>query len=142
MKRASGRIKLICTSAFAALTLVLLLDTEKVVHPVEAFAEGPPAGHTGAPGEQTCNNCHSGPMSGGTFSITPPQNYVPGQTYQIVVRHINPDPSRQRWGFQLTALASTTMAGTFANTTPLTQIVGGIGRDYIEHNGKGTFQGV
>ena len=65
---------------------------------------------------------------------------MPGQTYQIVVRHINADPSRKRWGFQLTSLAGTTMAGAFANTSANTQIVEGFGnRSYIEHTAVGTF---
>jgi len=143
MKSVTGRIKLICVITFAIGGLVLFTYPDDVVRTVEAFSEGPPAGHTGAPGESTCTNCHVGPTSGGTFTITPPQNYVPGQTYQIVVRHVNPDPSRMRWGFQLTPLAGTTAAGTLIVTDSLnTQIVGGVGRDYIEHTGAGTHAGI
>ena len=40
----------------------------------------------------------------GHISITAPQTYVPGQTYPITVTHTNPDPSRIRWGFELTVL--------------------------------------
>ena len=141
MKRITGRIKLVCVISFAIAGVVLLADNGELAQRVDAFSDGPPAGHTGAPGELTCTNCHVGPTTGGQFTITPPQNYIPGQTYQILVRHINPDPSRRRWGFQLTALAGTTMAGTFTNSNGFTQVVGGIGRDYIEHNQDGTFAG-
>src|SRR5688500_11033825 len=116
MKRASGRIKLICVIAFSVLALTLLLDADNVVRPVEAFSDGPPAGHTGAPDEASCTTCHSGSTMGGQFTITPPQNYTPGQTYQIIVQHVNPDTTRRRWGFQLTALAGTSPAGTVAST--------------------------
>src|SRR5688500_16504181 len=142
MKRTSGRIKWILTLTFIIAAVALLLDSGHAVRPVEAFSEGPPAGHTGAPGEVTCTICHAGPVEGGEFTITVPQNYVPGQTYQVVVTHVNPDATRRRWGFQLTALnASNMMAGTFANLNANTQVVGGIGRDYIEHTGQGTFPG-
>jgi hypothetical protein len=143
MKRIKGRIKLICIVAFVlSAVAVLVTDKSNVVQRAGAFTDGPPAGFTGAPGEQTCTNCHSGATEGGQFTITQPQNYTPGQTYQIVVRHVNADTSRDKWGFQLTALAGTTMAGTF---TPLagglTQVVGGVERDYIEHTAAGTFAG-
>lgn len=139
MKRAKG---LICVIAFAIMGLILLADNGNVTRQAGAFSDGPPPGFTGAPGEETCTACHFGLTEGGTFQITPPQNYVPGQTYQITVRHNNSDTTRDRWGFQLTALAGTTMAGTFTNLGGgLTQIVGGVGRDYIEHTEVGTFPG-
>ena len=142
MKRATGRIKLICLIVFAIAGLALLADNEKITHRVDAFSDGPPAGFTGAPGEQTCTSCHFGVDTGGTFTIQQPATYVPGQTYQIVVRHVNPDMTRQRWGFQLTALAGNDMAGSFGTQGGgLTQIVGGVLRDYIEHTTSGTFAG-
>jgi hypothetical protein len=143
MRRSSARLKLICVVAFGVVGItVLVSDLGRVVRPVAAFSDGPPPGFTGAPGEQTCANCHSGPTSGGTFMITPPVGYIPGQTYQVVVTHANTDTSRDRWGFQLTALAGTNMAGGFANTSTTTQIVGGQGgREYIEHTLSGTFNG-
>ena len=142
MRRVAERIKIILTLAFGfAAAIVLLGGGADVVRPVEAFSDGPPPGHTGAPGEQTCTNCHFGLTEGGQFSIAPPANYIPGATYQIVVRHINPDTTRRRWGFQLTALAGTTMAGSFTSIDGNTQTVGGVGRDYIEHTQPGTFDG-
>lgn len=130
-----------CVVAFAITGLLLITDNGRITQRADAFSDGPPAGHTGAPGEVTCTNCHFGVDTGGSLVVTPPQEYVPGQTYQILVQHLNADPSRLRWGFQLTALAGTTMAGTFTNINGFTQVVGGIQRDYIEHNVAGTFQG-
>lgn len=143
MNRIKGRIKQACLAVFAVgAFLVLLGDSQYIGQSATAFSDGPPPGHTGAPGEVTCTNCHSGSSTGGTFTITPPANYQPGQTYQIVVRHINADPTRERWGFQLTALAATSPAGTFSNITGFTQIVGGaMQRDYVEHTVEGTFAG-
>jgi hypothetical protein len=55
------------------------------------------------------------------------------------------DTTRQRWGFQLTALDTTNnRAGTLQSLSGLTQVLdGGPGgnRQYIEHNSLGTFQG-
>jgi len=118
-----------------------------------AFSTGPPPGYSRAPGEEpeACAECHLPPGNPGSgqISITAPATYVPGQTYQITVMHTNTDPSRQRWGFQLTALdPSDEKAGNLQNTSGLTQIItGGPGgnRQYIEHaissNGDGTFHG-
>jgi len=143
MKRATGRLKLICVIAFVIGGFALIVNSRKITQQVMAFSDGPPAGFTGAPGESTCTACHVGPTTGGTFTIMQqPANYTPGQTYQIVVRHQNSNPSQHRWGFQLTALAGGNMAGTFADPGGgLTQVVGGVGRDYIEHTSAGTFNG-
>jgi hypothetical protein len=140
MKRASTRIKLICVAVFGALGVFALVD-DRILQTAKAFSTGPPAGHTDGPGEASCTDCHFGPVTGGQFSITPPQTYVPGQSYQIVVRHTNPDESRIRWGFQLTALAGITMAGSFTSTSQNTQTLLGFGRQYIEHTQIGTFAG-
>src|SRR4051812_10121211 len=106
MKRSTGRLKLIFVIAFVIAGVALLANNEKVSQRVMAFSEGPPPGFTGAPGEQTCTSCHFGPLTGGTFTIMQvPPNYTPGQTYQIVVRHVNSNTSQHRWGFQMTALA-------------------------------------
>jgi uncharacterized repeat protein (TIGR01451 family) len=83
----------------------------------------------------------------GTISITAPQTYIPGQTYAITVTHTNPDPTRLRWGFELTVLdtASDEKAGELQSTNGLTQVVNNAGpgsaRQYIEHTAAGTFIG-
>jgi uncharacterized repeat protein (TIGR01451 family) len=125
------------------------LVTETALNPtVGAFSAGPPPGYTRAPGEEpeACAECHvsSGNTGAGQISITVPPTYVPGQTYQITVTHTNSDPTRLRWGFQLTALdTSDEKVGELQNINPvLTQIIqGGPGgnRQYIEHASGGTF---
>ncbi|HKU76949.1 MAG TPA: PQQ-dependent sugar dehydrogenase [Pyrinomonadaceae bacterium] len=118
--------------------------------PVHAFSAGPPAGYTGAPLEEpeACAECHVPPDAGtGTISINAPQTYVPGQTYPITVTHTNSDPTRLRWGFELTVLdtASDEKAGELQSTDGLTQVLDNAGpnsaRQYIEHTAAGTFIG-
>src|SRR5688572_18583537 len=116
------------------LTVILLLAgfaitlvTDSILNPrAVAFSSGPPAGYTRAPGEEpeACAECHLSPGDAGSgqISITAPPLYVPGQTYQITVTHTNPDPTRLRWGFQLTALdPSDEKAGELQNTSVLTR---------------------
>ena len=142
MKRASTRIKLLCVAAFLALGVFAILD-DRILQTTKANSTGPPASHTGAPGELTCTQCHIGPdPSGGTLTIVPPQTYMPGQTYQVLVRHTTADQTRTRWGFQLTALGDgNNMAGTLANLSGLTQTITGGNRQYIEHTAAGTHKG-
>ena len=144
-----AKVRLIILPALLAACLGLFLSSTRTTQTVHAFSAGPPAGYTGAPGEEpeACAECHVPPDAGtGTISITAPQTYVPGQTYPITVTHSNPDPTRLRWGFQLTVLdTSDEKAGELQNTTPLTQILNNQGpgnaRQYIEHAAGGTFIG-
>ena len=116
---------------------------------VSAFSAGPPAGYTGAPREEpeACAECHVPPSAGtGQISITAPQTYTPGQTYPITVTHTNGDPTRLRWGFELTVLdTSDEKAGELQSLDGLTQILNnqgpGSNRQYIEHTSAGTFVG-
>lgn len=142
MRISVRRLKLFILFAFCAFVFAVFLNERHLVKPVGAFSTGPPAGHTGAPGESTCTNCHVHVPGAGQLTITPPQTYTPGQTYQIVVRHTSSDPERLRWGFQLTALAGGNMAGDLTSTSGDTQtLLGGFGREYIEHTFAGTFGG-
>src|SRR5678815_1492085 len=111
-------------AAFAGFVLSHHMGTRSV----HAFSAGPPAGYTGAPGEEpeACAECHVPPDAGtGKISITAPQTYVPGQTYPITVTHTNADPTRLRWGFELTVLdnASDEKAGELQGTDGTTQAV-------------------
>src|SRR5688572_14956121 len=144
-----AKVRLIILPALLAACLGLFLSSTRTTQTVHAFSAGPPAGYTGAPGEEpeACAECHVPPDAGtGTISITAPQTYVPGQTYPITVTHSNSDPTRQRWGFQLTVLdTSDEKAGELQNTTAFTQILNNQGpgnaRQYIEHSAGGTFIG-
>lgn len=112
------------------------------------FAAGPPAGRTGAPGEQTCVQCHTGTLNSGQGSVAiegVPAAYEPGQEYTLTVRVSHPD--RRRWGFQITALdAENRPAGTIAAINRnLTRVANGTGnlqgRVYVEQTTMGTFNG-
>ncbi|MCS6992162.1 MAG: T9SS type A sorting domain-containing protein [Chitinophagales bacterium] len=72
----------------------------------------PPGSRTGAPSENTCatSNCHAGTVNSGQGSITltfsnPALKYIPGDTFQITVKVS--DPTKTKWGFELTALNAT-----------------------------------
>jgi FG-GAP-like repeat len=134
------KTKLLVLVAFVCIAVFGFSDNRRFLDSAEAFSSGPPPGVTGAPGESTCADCHTNIAGPGTFTITAPDTYTPGQTYQIVVRHISSDPTRLRWGFELTSLAATSPAGTFTATST-TQVIAGGNRTYIEHNSDGTFPG-
>ena len=135
--------------ALVAALCGLIVSSKMTTRSVQAFSAGPPAGYTGAPGEEpeACAECHVPPDAGiGKISITAPQTYVPGQTYPITVTHTNSDPTRLRWGFELTVLdTSDEKAGNLQNTDGLTQVLNNTGpggaRQYIEHTSVGTFVG-
>ena len=144
------RIRLILLPALLAGLVGFLLTHDSGTAPVHAFSAGPPAGYTGAPQEEpeACAECHVPPDAGtGKISITAPQTYVPGQTYSITVTHTNADPTRLRWGFELTVLdnASDEKAGELQTADGLTQVLNNAGpnsaRQYIEHTAVGTFIG-
>ncbi|HYY93947.1 MAG TPA: choice-of-anchor V domain-containing protein, partial [Pyrinomonadaceae bacterium] len=142
-----SKIKLLVVLIFAVCAAALLL-TENAANPTaRAFSAGPPAGYTHAPGELDCSECHTTPAeSAGTITIDAPQHYTPGQTYDITVTHATQDPTRVRWGFELTALdSSDERAGTLAPADGFTQVVNNSGpfplRQYIEHTIKDSFDG-
>lgn len=144
------RIRFILLPALLAATVGFLLSHNTGTGSVHAFSSGPPAGYAGAPQEEpeACAECHVPPDAGtGTISITAPQTYVPGNTYLITVTNTNTDPTRTRWGFQLTVLdnASDEKAGELQGTDGTTQVLNNAGpgsaRQYIEHTATGTFVG-
>lgn len=142
MKLTTTKIKVLFLLLFIGIAVVVLFTGNKrFVHHTLAFSSQPPGGTTGAPDEQSCSSCHGFTAGPGQFTITAPQNYTPGQTYQIVVRHQTTDTTRRRWGFELTALAGQTAAGTFSGTGGNTQAFSENGRNYVSHTTAGTFAG-
>ena len=143
MKLTARKAKFTVLILFAISALVVSSTNQHLTRTTIASISGPPASRTGAPGEQNCTSCHAQNAGNGQFSIIAPQTYTPGQTYQIQVKHQTTDTTRKRWGFELTALASNLMAGSFANTGGTTRItsgtVGGNSRSFIEHTTAGTF---
>jgi uncharacterized repeat protein (TIGR01451 family) len=143
------KIRLVLLPALLSAFVGFMLSNSNVHQSVGAFSSGPPAGYTGAPGEEpeACAECHVPPDAGtGQISITAPATYVPGQTYPITVTHTNPDLTRLRWGFQLTALdPADEKAGDLQSTDVFTQILNNQGpggsRQYVEHTAVGTYAG-
>jgi hypothetical protein len=143
------RAKLVCLTIFAVACIAALLPGSRVIDTAGAFSGGPEAGRTGASGETTCatSGCHTGAAfeNSQKFIIEAPDEYEPGATYEIRVRHLGGDSSRRRWGFQLTALTDNNgRAGDLENINGQTQLIeGGPGgsRQYIEHTFVGSFGG-
>jgi uncharacterized repeat protein (TIGR01451 family) len=144
-RRKTGRarcLKLSIISIVVALIATYSLSGRQA----NAFTGGPPAEHTGAPGEQNCTVCHSSyeiNTGTGTFRITGlPESYTPGQEVSVTVTL--DDPSAVLYGFELTALdGSDQKAGTLIVTDAMnTQVIEGefLNRSYVEHTFDGTFQ--
>ncbi|MFL6211598.1 MAG: PQQ-dependent sugar dehydrogenase [Pyrinomonadaceae bacterium] len=145
-----NRVKLFVLCLFLAGCGAFLFTNNFINRPVAARSAGPDAGFTGAPGEdpEACAACHLPQgTSSGAFTITAPQTYLPGQIYQITVRHTTSDQTRLRWGFELTALDDgNERAGDLQPSTDgRTQLRTNEGqhpdRQYVEHTASGTFAG-
>ena len=108
-----------------------------------SFGNGPPNKLTGAPGEGNCTQCHVGNTlnaSGGSLMLTVPENYLPGEVYDIVVELSRAGQSK--WGFEMTALNSNgASAGTFATADGNTQLSEENSKQYIKHTSAGSAQG-
>ena len=145
MKLTIKNTKILLLLLFTAFAAIIFTSNRQFARKTIASISGPPSRTTSAPGEQNCTSCHNQTTGSGTFSIIAPATYVPGQTYQIQVRHVTTDGTRRRWGFELTSLANNLSAGTFANqggnTRIITGTVGGNTRSYIEQTTAGTFAG-
>jgi hypothetical protein len=137
-------VKLISLIFFAAIISAFLLS-DMLARTVRGFSSGPPPERTGAPGERTCNSCHSGPDGLGLFTITGPSGYVPGQTYPITVTHSTEDKSRMKWGFELTCLTGDNLRAGDLHENESTIVINGdkefFDRQYIHHNAGSTFEG-
>jgi len=113
------------------------------------FSAGSPTGKTGAPGESTCTDCHSGTTQAGTSlnnllvldGATPMSNYAPGGSYNVTLALNSGDVME---GFQATVLDNTTssMAGSFPGTGGFgTSISSASGRDYANHTATSNTEG-
>ncbi len=132
-------------------SLQLLVAAAVVPLMIQAFRGGPPAGRTGAPGEQTCfaSGCHQTAtgeffQNSAAIQLNFPDGpeYEPGVTQRLTL-NIN-DPAGQVFGFQASVRGpANEQAGTLAPIDGTTQIVSQGGIDYIEHTGPradGMFQ--
>ncbi|MCS6884188.1 MAG: choice-of-anchor V domain-containing protein [Acidobacteriota bacterium] len=119
------------------LVLLVLSTTTAAI----AFSGGPPAGHTGAPGERTCVDCHDsfdinrGP---GSVTLNLPKKYRQNErlSLELTARQQN----RRRWGFQITALDTAgNAAGLFSiSDAANTQLQTFNGRTYVQHTTEGS----
>lgn len=132
-------VKVLLSGVFAIAFFYFGLSGERI----EAFAGGPDPGLTGAPGESTCSECHSGGPGGGTLAITGvPANYVADQEYTITVTLSQ--SARARYGFQSTVIdgagrrAGTLIVSDGARTQLVNGMIGANQRTYIEHTLTGS----
>ena len=129
-------------NTFSISTVLLLLFVASNSS-VFAYSSGPNDGLTGSPGEGTCTQCHLGNAlnsTGGSLMLTVPENYLPGEVYDIVVNLSRSGQSR--WGFEMTALNSNgTRSGTFATADGNTQLSEANSKQYIKQTSDGSAQG-
>src|SRR5215510_14275940 len=136
--------KITLIAAFCALFTLFELNSK----PAGAFSSGPFASRSGAPAlggfpqETSCVECHTGTVNsgGGTFTITAPASYSPGQSVTVTVT-IN-QTGRALFGFELTALNDQGQkTGDLVSNDGRTQLVNGMGgfagRQYIQHSFSG-----
>ncbi len=112
------------------------------------------SGNTGAPGENTCGQCHNGGNFGASVtiqvyaegSIVPTTQYYAGNTYTVRVTVNNTMGNPGGYGFQLTALSGSenTPVSGYSNLASnvkqktITVQNAFTGRTYLEHNGVTT----
>lgn len=128
--------KLLLSSIILAGAFLLATNT------YHSYPDNPPTGKTGAPGEGTCLDCHSGTNTSNSSSVTitfsgTNNTYEPGQTYTITV---DVSAGVNRYGFQAIALNSSNgMAGSFTVTDGArTQIRTSGSKAYVSHKQGGT----
>jgi hypothetical protein len=138
LRRRRQAVRLLLGGGFIALVGIL----------AQGFSTGPLPGFTGAPGENTCTECHDEfgeetNTGSGALTLTHPSRYEPGQRMTITVELSA--VGQRRWGMQVTALTieGAIPAGEFVLTDPVhTQLIQGpTGRTYVEHTTAGTFFG-
>lgn len=102
---------------------------------------GAPLAKTGAPGEGTCTDCHTGTAQNGNgtdlLNWGGAETYTPGQTYSMTLTMGN---GAAKNGFQLVALfdADDTNAGEITVTDETRTSLLGAARKYLGHKSAGT----
>lgn len=103
-----------------------------------ANSTNPPDGHTGAPGELFCANCHStnGSSLAGTISVEGfPASVTPEETYTLTVVNRNTNGGGAKAGFQITILGPlNTKAGEMSMPSDSSSTSMLSGRQYFEHH--------
>jgi hypothetical protein len=108
-----------------------------------ASSANPPDVKTGAPGEGTCNDCHSGitgTPDSTSLSGVPGNTYVPGTTYNMTLAL--QWATQRRWGFELTTVNSAGgPTGQVIVSDPVNTQFSSIGPGYLKQTSAGTFNG-
>ncbi len=103
-----------------------------------SFSTNPPDGHTGAPGDMFCFQCHtdSNPALNGTLTLEGfPDVITPNETYALKITNRVTEGIAVRGGFQMTVLGPfNTRAGDFSNSDPNSAISIFNGRQYWDHD--------
>lgn len=97
---------------------------------------------TGAPGETSCNSCHSGAVNSGSGSVglSAPVEYMPDETVDLTVSLAN--AGMVRWGFQITALdASDQPVGQFVISDATNTQLRTDTRQYVFQTKNGSYKG-
>lgn len=133
--------------ALVAAAALICISAGGASRSARAYSSGPPASHTGAPGESNCTACHSSsPVNYGFGSVSLgglPGHYTPGQVINLTVKTHHPDGFL--YGFQLTVLdANGAAAGSLIafdqqNTQIISSMVGNQSRNYLEQTFDGAF---
>lgn len=147
-------MKIVYIVPLAFATIFVFLGNEKsgkvtAYHELKALnSSGPQGGLTGAPGEGSCVNCHSGGTLDGNAGMNEMSivgvtgnEYTPGETLTMQIELTDGSPKN---GFQLVALNNDNeMAGSFVITnsgqTQLRQNTV-LGRQYVTHTSGGNLQ--
>lgn len=103
-----------------------------------SFSINPPDGHTGAPGDMFCSQCHiqNNVNVGGTITLDGfPEVIVPNETYLLTLTNRDTIGNAVRGGFQLTVLSPfNTRAGDLTSPSASSTVSIQGGRQYWEHN--------
>ncbi len=95
-------------------------------------------GYTGAPGESTCANCHSGnnPNIDGEITVSGlPSTILTGQIYPLTITITNPNGNAARAGFQMVLLnGSNGNAGSMSGNSSGSQLRNSGGKTYLGHS--------
>lgn len=103
--------------------------------PIQNYTTNPPTNKTGAPGESTCTDCHSGSIlsSAGVVDFDfsgQNSSYIPGQTYDLSISVLNGNKN----GFQAIILdANNQKAGSFTNGSNTNTVLSN-GKEYIRQS--------
>ena len=103
-----------------------------------SYSTNPPDGHTGAPGERLCTECHiqKNPSQNGTITIEGfPSSITPNETYFLTAVNRLTEGAAVRGGFQVTVLGPENVkAGEFINPSATSAVTIENGRQYWDHD--------